>query len=240
MKKVLFFFVLMGCQSVLMSGQTVALEEAYINECIRSQKWSQTESAERVRLWKQLRLDYPVLPYDTLMDRVVVEHVITFPGVMKDQAFKRVKEWSALHFGSLAAVTDYEDAGSGKIILEGWSSVWYSATFDNLWGKSKTQPAERQVLYSLVVTVKDGKAKVRYENIKYKYRIVGYMNSANQYVAAQDFTIALSGLFPVASVEDSATWKGSLDLLRKTMEVLNATAPSLEKYVRDSVGDNDF
>ena len=45
---------------------------------------------------------------------------------MKGQAFKRVKEWAALRFGKLDDVLEYEDAESGKIIVEGWVPVYLS------------------------------------------------------------------------------------------------------------------
>ena len=38
----------------------------------------------------------------------ILAAVIEFAGVMKGQAFKRVKEWAALRFGKLDDVLEYE------------------------------------------------------------------------------------------------------------------------------------
>lgn len=212
-------------------GQTVELEEEYLNKCVREQKWTQAEATERVRLWRQMKVEYPVIPYDTSAKEVTVDRVITFPGVKREVAFRRVKEWAALTFGSLEEVTDYEDAASGKIILEGYVVVTYQASFDNLWGNLKSVPDSKRLYFSLVVTVKDDKAKVEYKNLKYWYTIGGY-TIGNTYIPLEVVRMPFGLGFPVTAAADKGTWKGALDLLRKTMVELNATAPSLEAYVR--------
>ena len=236
MKNVLFFLALWA--PVVGWGQTVEMEEVYLNQCMADKKWDQPTGLEKVRLWKQLRDVYPVIPFDTATKDVLVEHIITFPGVMKGAAFKRVKEWGALHFGSLEAVTDYEDAESGKIILEGWVGITYESTFSNFWGTTKAVPTSRHLYFSLVVTVKDGKAKMRYENLKYHYTVGGYI-VGNTYFPVELVRAPLGRMFPITAGE-SGTWKGSMDLLSKTMQELNATAPSLEQYVRDVAVDYGF
>lgn len=236
MKRLTFSLVLLAPRFLF--AQTVDIETAYVNKCLAENKWTQVVATDNARLWKQIRGEYPVIPYDTTTGEVVVEHVITFAGVTQAQAFKRVKEWAALHFGSLAAVTDYEDAESGKIILEGWVPVLYESTFDNLWGKNKSVPMTRSLYFSLVVTVKDGKAKVGYKNMKYHYTIGGYV-LGNVYMPVEWVRMPLGQAFPITA-GDPGTWKGSIDLIRRTMSEVNATAPSLEKYIRDVVKDYGF
>jgi len=236
MKKLLF--VLAVCAPWMGWGQTVEMEEAYMNKCLSDKTWDQVHGAERVRLWRTLRDGYPIIPFDTATRSVTVEHIISFPGIDKVTAFKRVKEWGALHFGSLEAVTDYEDLESGKIILEGWVPVSYDATFENIWGNVKSVPSYRSLYFSLVVTVKAGKAKVRYENLKFHYSVGGYI-VGGVYMPVELVRAPLGGLFPITS-SDSSTWPGSVDLIRKTMRELNATAPSLETYVRSAEADYGF
>lgn len=236
MKKI--FFMVALCAPVWACGQTVELEEAYVNKCISEKTWTQIESTDRGKQWKALRAVYPKIPYDTATKMVTVEHIVTFPGVAQAQAFKRVKEWGALHFGSLDAVTDYEDAESGKIIMEGFVPVTYEATFENMWGTTKSVPTFKSLYFSLVVTVKDGKAKVRYENLKYHYTVGGYM-AGSVYVPVEVVRLPFGVGFPITAGAPG-TWKGAVELLNKTMSELNATAPSLEKYVREVTADYGF
>lgn len=235
------FFLSVGLCVVVgvVSGQSIAAERAILNTALKEGLLSAPEVTERVRALKDLEPIYPVLPMDTATGKVEVSTVITFPGVTKAQAFKRVKEWAALNFSDLESVIDYEDVEMGKIILEGGVQVWYSATMKNVWGAAKSMPEERWLLFSLVVTVKDGKAKVEYKNLQHRHTIPGYINAANQYVPKQEFLYPMSFLLPLAW-SAPATWKGTIDLLNKSMSELNATAPSLEKYIREVVVDYGF
>lgn len=240
MKKMLIVPALWALAMGVVCGQTVAMEKAMLNQALKDGSLTTQEVTDRVRMLRELEGVYPVIELDTATREILVpERVITFPGVTKDRAFKRVKEWGALKFGSLDAVTDYEDAETGKIILEGWVSVWHSASYKNIWGTVKTFPEERQVLFSLVITVKDGKAKMRWENLKYKHRIPGYFSTSNIYVPAQEFIYPVYTAFPLA-MSDPGTWKGKIDLLNNTLLELNATYPSLEKYVRTVDDDYRF
>lgn len=220
-------------------GQTVELEEQYLNKCVKDQKWRAEEAIDRVRLWRQLKGDYPAIPYDTATGEVELVRVIEFPGVKKDVAFRRVKEWGALQFGSLAEVTDYEDMESGKIILEGFVPIVYMATVDNLWGTNKSVPASKDMYFSLVVTVKDGKAKVEYKNLKFRYTVGGY-TIGSVYVPMEVVRMPFGNVFPITSADDKGSWKGAMDMVRKTMRELEGTAPSLEQYVRAVEEDYKF
>lgn len=228
------------CAPVWVWGQTVAIEKALLNQALKDGPLTAAEVTERARMLREIEKIYPVIPYDSTTGRVVIpDVVISFPGVAKVQAFRRVKEWAALIFNDLESVVEYEDQESGKIILEGWTSVFYSSSFKNIWGNVKSVPDERRLMFSLIVTVKDGKAKVGYQNLKYRHTIAGYINSANQYVPKQEFEFPVLSAFPLAFSEPGS-WKGAIDLMNKTMAELNGTAPSLEKYIRAVVKDYDF
>lgn len=239
MKNMLLFLALVAAP-VLGWGQTVAIEKSLLNKALKEGTLTSEEVTERARMLREIEKIYPVIPYDSATGRVAIpDVVISFPGVTKAQAFRRVKEWAALTFNDLESVVEYEDVESGKIILEGWTSVVYSSSFKNIWGKVKSAPDERRLLFSLIVTVKDGKAKVGYENLKYRHTIAGYINSANQYVPKQEFEYPVLVAFPLAFSEPGS-WKGAIDLMNKTMDELKSTGPSLEKYVRAFVEDYGF
>jgi len=218
-------------------GQTVEIEAAYLNKQIAEKKWTPAQMQERSRIWRELRGSYPILPYDSVRREIYVKQIIHFPGITKAQAFKRVKEWGALNFTDLESVIDYEDLETGKIILEGWQRVWFSATLENLWGNIKSFPDERRLLFSLVVTIKDGSAKVEYKNLKYKQRIAGYYAAlTNIYIPAQEYVYPVILSFPLVDSSPDK-WEGAIDLIKETMRVLNATAPDLEQYIK-AVGDD--
>lgn len=217
-------------------GQTAAMEEKYLNEAVTSGKLTQAEATYRARLWKEIRGEYPVIPYDTAKKELVFDQVIAFPGVTKAVAFKRVKEWAALNFGKLDAVLEYEDAESGKIILEGWTAVLYEDSYENVWGKMKAFPNNRDLTFSMVITLKDGKAKVEYENLKYRYWIWGLVLNG-VYHPRELVHVGLEFGFPLIS-GDPGTWKGTFNLLSRTIAELNATGPSIEKHIR--AADDDY
>lgn len=212
-------------------GQTVEIEQAFLNKQIADKKWSPEEMQERGRMWKIIKEKYPVLPFDTATRSLKVVKIIEFPGITKAQAYRRVKEWGSLNFADLESVIDYEDFESGKIILEGWRRIWFSNTTTNFWGNVRSFPDERRLLFSLVITIKDGKAKVEYENIKYKYIIPGYINTMNVYVPQQIFILPLVIAFPLVNSEPG-TWEGAIDMMNSTLRAFNETGPEIEKYIR--------
>lgn len=232
------FFILMVCAPWVGWGQTVEIEEAYLNNMVKNAIVNQAEAMNIARAWKDVKSIYPVIPFDTATKEILVEKVIAFPGITKAQAFKRVKEWAALNFGKLDAVLEYEDLETGKIILEGFVHISYEITYEGFWGKIKSAPTGTDLKFSLVVTLKDGKAKVKYENLAYKSVIGGYM-AGSTYVPRETVVSRIVMGFPLVAGPPSS-WRGNFDLLNKTMRELNATAPSLEKYVRAVVDDYGF
>lgn len=219
-------------------GQTMAAEEKYLNEAVTSGRLTQTEATYRAKIWKEIRGEYPEIPYDTATKSLSVDQVISFPGVTKAQAFKRVKEWAALHFGKLDAVLEYEDVESGKIILEGYVPIVYEASYENVWGKMKTRPDSKSLTFSMVLTIKDGKAKVEYENLRYQYWIYGLAING-VYHPRERVDVDLKFGFPLIS-GDPGTWKGTFNLIRQTISELKATGPSIEKHIRDVANDCGF
>jgi len=236
--KNIFFLMALAAAPWCGWGQTRQIEEAILNAQLKDGSLTGPVALTKSRAWQAVRGGYPDIPWDTVSKKVVVERVIEFAGVMKGQAFKRVKEWAALRFGKLDDVLEYEDAESGKIIVEGWVPVYYEATFASLFDSERKAAAWRELEFSLVVTLKDGRAKVRYENLAYRYNIGGF-SFGGVYMPSQVFRLPLDCSFPVIA-NDSSTWKGTLDLLSKTMVLLTATAPDLEGYIRAVLDDYRF
>lgn len=219
-------------------GQTMAAEEKYLNEAVTSGRLTQAEATYRAKIWKEIRGEYPAIPYDTATKSLSVDAVISFPGVTKAAAFKRVKEWAALSFGKLDEVLEYEDMETGKIILEGHVPVSYSASYENVWGKMKSYPDTKDLTFSMVITLKDGKAKVEYENLMYRYWIYGLAINGVFY-PRELVHVGLQFGFPLIS-GDPGSWRGTFDLIRQTIGALKATGPSIEKHIRDVANDYGF
>jgi len=223
---------------VLGWGQTVEIEAAYLNKQIADNKWTQEEALARGKMWTQIKGKYPLLDYDTVHEKLVIEDVIEFPGITKNQAFKRVKEWGALHFGKLDAVLEYEDLEYGKIILEGFQEVTHLTKLPGLWGRIKTEPTTSKLYFSLVVTIKEGKAKVQYENLEFRYWRYGYA-LGSVWVPGELERTGFGYYMPVTS-RPPEHWVVTIDLLRNSVDVLKRTAPSLEKYIGGAVDDYRF
>lgn len=230
---ILFCFL---CSGVV--GQTVEIESAFINKSISEKKWDVTETTTRGKMWQQVRKEYPVLPYDTTTREIKIVDIITFPGISKEAAYRRAKEWAALNFGKLAAVTEYENEASGKIILEGFSKIHYTGRTPNLWGKLRASPEKIDLYYSLVLTFKEGKAKIQYKNIQFKSFVPGY-STATFYVPGEIVTTSFEQMFPIVS-HDPDSWEVYFDLLKQSVAEFKATAPSLEAYIKGQDEDYRF
>jgi hypothetical protein len=234
------FKLILGMLLMVVWGgaQTVEIEAEILNRGISEKKWDPVETQERAKLWKQERGNYPKIPYDTVLKKVIFQHIIKFDGISKQQAFKRCKEWAAFEFNKLDAVTEYEDAESGKLILEGWVRIPFTQTYKNVWGNTKSAPSWSDLYFSLMVTLVDGKAKVSYHNLRFESYIPGYA-IGNIYIPSEIVKSRFESLFPIVD-HDFASWGGIFDLLRNSLADINATAPSLEKYINGLGGDYRF
>jgi hypothetical protein len=169
---------------------------------------------------------------------VTIVDVIEFPGITKAQAFKRAKEWGALNFGDLESVLEYEDFETGKIILEGFTEITQLTRYKGVWGGSRMAPTSSKLYFSLVITIKDGKAKVQYENLEYRYWHSGYA-SATFYVPGEWFINSINSYFPVTSLAPDM-WEPTIEMLQNSVRQLKSTAPSLSKHILESVDDYRF
>jgi len=235
MNKVLLVMLL---APVLGWGQTVALEAAYLNKQISEKKWTSEESSSISKAWSQIKGQYPKFPYDSVEKKIWIENVIEFPGTTKATAFKRVKEWGALHFGKLETVLEYEDIETGKIILEGFSEISHLTKGITTWFQNKPIPTTSNLYFSLVITLKDGKAKVHYENLEFRHWRDGY-SLGSYYVPGEWERSTFHTYFPITA-RPSDTWVVTLDLMRKSLIELQATAPSLERYIKAAGDDYRF
>ena len=234
------FKVLVGLLviSVCCGAQTVEIEAEILNRGISEKKWDLAEMQERARIWKIERVNYPKIPYDTVLKKAVFQQYFKFDGITKVQAFKRCKEWAAFKFNKLDAVIEYEDIESGKLILEGYVEIPYIKTFKNMWGNLKSAPTAIELYFSLMITMVDGKAKVTYHNLRYRTFIPGFVSS-NVYIPAEYYTFSFDSMFPMIE-KDFLSWGGAFDLVRNSLAELNGTAPDLEKYVNEFKVDYKF
>jgi hypothetical protein len=224
--------------SALAVAQTIQIETDYLMDPARNEASDPVLVQERGRVWRNTREMYPELPYDPLTGEFVFEQVISFPGVSKAQAFRRCKEWASFNFRQLKAVIDYEDFESGKLIIDGYVNIRYLVSYKNLWGYTKTAPRRMDLEFTLVFTVVDEKAKVTYHNLRYRNLIESYF-IGGIYVPSEIVYIYFEELFPVVSAP-LLEWAGTIDLIKNSVRSLNATAPSLERYVRAFAEDYRF
>lgn len=218
-------------------GQTVAIEEAYLNASISSGRWTQEEASARGKKWAKFKAQYPVLPYDAETGRFEVKELISFPGVSRGTAFKRAKEWAALRFGKLSEVTEYEDAETGKLIFEGYMEITHMAMKPTMWGKLRAAPSSSRLHFSLIVTIKDGKAMVEFENLRFRYWIPP--STIGIYVPGEWQSYGIGGYFPIVS-KDVEGWEIVGDMVKSVFTELKWVAPSLESHIKKAAEDNGF
>lgn len=88
-------------------------------------------------------------------------------------------------------------------------------------------------------TVKEGKAKMTIENPSYSFDYGGYV-SGSTYVSATNYTKPLESFFPIIDDTDTASWRGTLNLISATMNQFEISARSLEKYIKAYDADYKF
>ena len=232
------FLLLLVLYSLLMDAQTVELETQYLMSPANNADYDPQLVQERGRVWRYTREQYPALPYDSLTGSLLFEKVIEFPGITKAQAYRRCKEWVSFSFRHLDRAIDYEDFESGKIIIDGYVNIKYLTSYMNLWGNIKTIPQRTELEFTLVITVVDNKAKVTYRDLRFRNLIQSYINSG-VYIPSEVVYTYFEDLFPVVA-NHHAKWDGIISLIRNAVGSLNATAPSLERYVQQYWDDYRF
>jgi hypothetical protein len=223
---------------LLSTGQTVDIENALINKWIAEKKWDAAGIQERAKVWKQERVNYPVVPFDSLSGKVVTSQVIQYSGVSKSQAFKRTMEWAALRFNKVASVVEYSDADAGKLVLEGYVPIHFMGSFKNIWGNVKTLPRSSDLHFSMVITLVEGKAKIEYHNLHFKTFVQGFI-AGNVYVPSEIVRNNFEDMFPIIE-QDFSMWSGTFDLVRKSLAELNATGPDLSRFLNATNLDYKF
>lgn len=219
-------------------GQTVDLEEQFLNGAFKSGAIDQTTYSERGKKFNKMKAEYPVFPYDTTSKRFVVSKVLDAPGLQKRQIMKRLKEWAAINFGALSAVLHYEDEETGKIILKGFSAVEYTTTFENIWGKKIENDETRNLHFTIVFTVKDGRVRVQYENVEMRYKVGGY-TAGTTYVPVQEKTTPLEGLFPVTAA-NADYWPSVFKFVNASLSRLSGLVRSMDLFLKSTKEDGQF
>lgn len=227
---------LLACAS-LAQGQTVAIEEAILNKGIVEKRWSPEEMPEIGKKWAQLKARYPAMQFDSVSGETIVEGVITFPGIQKQRAFKRLQEWAAIHFTDADAVKRHEDLEAGKLIFKGYVGVTHLAKVRLLW-ETELVPTTSNLYFTLTFTVKDERAKVRLDQLRFRNFRRGY-SYGSLYAPGEWEETPLQGFFPVVE-RKSSTWESVYDLLSRCDAELRAQLASMERYVRDVDADYRF
>lgn len=218
------FLVLQPCAFT----QTVEIETVLINKAISEGRWSTEELPEIGSRWRQLKSQYPEMQYDTLEGQVIVEGIINFPGINKQNAFRRIKEWAAINFSDVESAVHYEDLESGKMIFKGYVEVTSYTKIQFLWNEELV-PTTSNLYFTLILTVKDEKAKVRFEYLRFQNYRAGYM-LGSYYVPGEWEETSLKSFFPIV-YKKSSTWEGAFKMLTNCKASLMRLLPSMERYV---------
>lgn len=219
------------------SAQTVEIENAILNKSIQQKEWLQDEIVSKGKEWAALRKEYPVLPFDSATNRFKFERLINFSGVSKPVAFKRVREWGALNFGRLQSVIDYENADDGVLILEGFTEIDYTSTYSGLFGRANRE-TQTDLFFSMVIRIKDERATVKFENLRFKYKVGGTV-IGNVYYPIEFYELPFGYMFPIVK-QNQAKWRGYIDLVNSSKNRLLGLMESVEKYIQQTEKDGKF
>lgn len=235
--KLLFFFFMI---SSLIFGQTIELEKEYLNQTIRSGQLSQEGLKNIKEAWDAIILDnrYPELPYNEITKKIEYILIDSFPGLNKEEIYRRVKEWIAINYGSINSVIHYEDFKSGKIIVKGFFNLYIDDILNNFWGNPKEIIRYLKCYHTVVFTIKEAKMKAEYANIEYEYES-SYYTTSSLYIPPRKNSYNILELYPITS-SDIETWPSRISTLKNTTIEINLVQKSIINYVRSIRQDSNF
>lgn len=225
-------------------GQSEQLEKDYINSLIG--KRPSEEIQQMAQEWNALLLDvggYPELPINKETGRIEYLNIFDLEGIDKPTIFNRIKEFSALSFGSLSSVLHYENFETGKIILKGNFKLSYlrNKTTIGFWGQKKEKQVFDQARCeeTYIFTIKEGKLKVEVIDLEYivNYKMYGSVGSG--VVSNVTDRVFQTELYPLAK-NDPSSWKGNLNLMIISTQTIKAFISSFADYIKENKNDYDF
>lgn len=236
-----FFTTFILCCALLCAAQTQQIEEAYINKQIVLKAISPEEATLKVKEYRRILKElggYPQLPFDTLTNDFKFEYFLDVPGVSKSMLMKRIKEWCAINYVELSAVSKYEDLESGKFILKGYVRLPFRVTYEWLFGKYTQSYSDFKAYHTISFTVKDGRVKYRIESLTYMLHVPGKM-VGNTYLPAVDVEYPLRSQFPLISGETS-NLINQFELIHNTVTAFDASRGDLLRYLLNWQEDYKF
>lgn len=214
-------------------AQTPALEQAYLTKEMEDGRMTSVDVNLKMNEYRKVLNavgGYPQLPIDSASKDVKFEYILDAPGISKTVLMKRIKEWCAINYVDLAAVSQYEDVESGKFILKGYVLLPYRRTYDWLFG-SKTQTfSDFRAAHTVAFTVKDGKVKYRVERLVYQWRTPG-ATVGSTYLAGADNEVSLRSVFPLIA-GDMKNLRNQVELILSTKTAFEDMRSDLLKYMQ--------
>ena len=223
------------------NAQTYHIEKERLNDMYRSGKINATEAAEMKREFESIvnqRGGYPVLPYDSLTNTYNFTHVVSLPGIQKKAIYRRIKEWCAIRAGNIDATLRHDDEENGKIINKAYVPITYQNTYETLFGQKRTSQQIIRSYYTLIVTVKDEKMKIEFNDLRFEFITLGYL-SGSIYIPETRTETYFQNLFPIVESDKGRYW-GLMDLADQTLKTHKWFVSDLEKYIKDWQRDYGF
>lgn len=225
----------------LLFSQTEEIEKAYLNSLIAEGKATTTEMAQMGKAWRDLLAEfggYPTLPYNEQTGKIEFVQVMEFPGKSKETIIQRIEEWVAIHYGSIEAVLHYKNYETGKLIVKGYFEIPFElGEYDN-WYMPDRVIFDAKCYHTVVFTIKNGKFKVEFQDMKFSYRTKGYISSTT-YIPSESYEIRMDGLYPVTR-GDRNTWKSRLRTIQNVEEEITAQKKNLTEYIQKADDYNNF
>ena len=227
--------------SFVASGQTYQMEKARLNGMYESGRINATEAAEMRREFESIvnqRGGYPVLPYDSLTNTFNFIYTINLPGMQRKAIHRRLREWCAIRAGNVDATLRHDDEENGKMINKAYTAITYQNTYETFFGQKRTSQQIVKCFYTLIVTVKDEKIKVEFQDLRFEFITFGYL-SGTTYIPEIKTETYFKNLFPIVDSNKGRYW-GLMDLADQTLSTQKLLLSDMEKYIKDWQKDYGF
>jgi len=214
MKKILLLFTLatMGLQTF---AQTDSIEKKILYNELSKNKITVEKFSDIGAKWNQFTKNntYPDIQFNN-QDQVSYRFVETFDDVDRYTLFDRTMEWLAINYGLIPSYV-YSNKESGKII--------YTHTQD-LFQNTK-------LVYSTIITIKERKIMLEYNNIDYQITTNGYyLNDA--WIPESTSNNNIEQIFPII-LKKPADWSLYMNIAQSMDSYFRKNVENLKQYITD-------
>lgn len=206
----MFFVLIVGMD---IYGQTDSIERVILLEKHQSKEISKVDYSFTLKKWNAAmeKEKYPDLPINEI-GHLQYSYMAEFQGMKKERIFNRILEWFSITYGIIPAYL-YSNIDDGKIISSNSIKITNNTSGN----------------YTYILTVRDEKLLIDFENIAYRITDGGYYSS-DTWIPEKINSYKIDQVFPVI-LKDIESWAFYLRLLNTLDEHIKSDVDSLNDYI---------